>query len=99
MQSKDENINLIRKRDKDETKTSNCGIRLCRVGTEDITHIIISRPKISTRYYLRMIHHVVAKTLHKEIRQKDDPEVKKKIRTQSKLEETVAPNKKEYWSQ
>ena len=50
--------------------------RLCKVHVEEVTHIISSCSKMSSRYYLPVRHDVIAKYFYETIRGKNHPECK-----------------------
>ena len=50
--------------------------RLCKVHVEDVTHIISSCSKMSSRYYLPIWHDVIPKYFYETIRRKKDPKCK-----------------------
>ena len=50
--------------------------RLCKVHVEDVTHIISSCSKMSSRYYLPIQHDVIAKYFYEAIGRKKDPKCK-----------------------
>ena len=53
--------------DSGQLPTKNITFRLCKINIEDVTHIISSCPKISTRYYLPLCHDALAKYILKAI--------------------------------
>ena len=69
---------------------------LCKTNVEDVIHIISGCPFMSARYYLPMRHDMGAKTLHKEIFNKNHPEIEapKEINEQEYIQKL---RDKEYW--
>ena len=69
--------------------------RICNCCVEDITHVISSCSKISSRYYLPLRHDVIAKTVYNEILWKENPDKKKLLNHETKFITTI--NDKELW--
>ena len=78
-----------------KTPWQNNKCRLCNYCVEDITHVISSCSKMSSRYYLPLRHDVIAKTVYNEILRKENPDRKKLINNETEFITTV--NDKELW--
>ena len=61
---------------------------------EDVTHVISSFSKISSRYYLPIRHDVIAKYLYEAIRRKKDPKCKIECKGNEFIDQD---NGTEYW--
>ena len=66
---------LIHRREKlhQEPSTTDNKCRLCKKEAEDVTHILSSCSKMSSRYYLPL-RHVIAEYVYKKIRKKIKPD-------------------------
>ena len=62
------------KNNQQPTNDNKC--RLCKVHVEDVTHIISSCSKMTSRYCLPIRHDVIAKYFYEAIRRKKDPKCK-----------------------
>ena len=62
------------KNNQQPTNDNKC--RLCKIHVEDVTHIISSCNKMSSRYYLPIRHDVIAKYFYETIRRKKNPKCK-----------------------
>ena len=80
------------KNNQQPTNDNKC--RLCRVHVEDVTHIISSCNKMSSRYYLPIRHDVNVKYLFETIRKKKDPECKVDYKRNEFIDQY---NRTEYW--
>ena len=78
-----------------ETPSQNNKCRLCNYCVEDITHVISSCSKKSSRNYLPLRHDVIAKTVYNEILWKQNPDKKKLINNETEFFRTV--DDKELW--
>ena len=65
-----------RQRLNSQPTTNDNKCRLCKTQVEDITHILSSCCKISSRYFFPMRHDVVAKHVYETIRKKENSESK-----------------------
>ena len=66
---------LVHKRqiDSGQSPAANHECRLCKINIEDVSHIISSCPKMSTRHYLPLRHDALAKYILKVIITKNHP--------------------------
>lgn len=72
---------LINKSNKDGNVTPKCNkkCRLCKVNVEDVNYIIIACADTSARYYLPLLHDIIAKAMYKAHLIKEKDEVKFKL--------------------
>ena len=78
-----------------KTPSQNSIYILCNYCVKDITRVISSCSKMSSRYYLPLRHDVKATTVYNEILQKENPDKKKLINNKT---EFITPfNDKELW--
>ena len=78
-----------------KTPSQNSIYILCNYCVKDITHVISSCSKMSSRYYLPLRHDVKATTVCNQILQKENPDKKKLINNET---EFITPfNDKELW--
>ena len=76
-----------------KTATNN-KCRLCKEQVEDITHVISSCGKLSSRYYLPLRHDIVAKFIYEKVQMKNN----KDNYIQYEEDEFIAKDgDREYW--
>ena len=62
-----------------KTPSQNITCKLYNYCAEDITHVIVTCSKMSSRYYLPLRHGVIVKIVYNEILWKENPDKKKSI--------------------